>query len=511
MGTAGPARTAPARPAVIACTGKVLQRPAGLIWLLIAGQIVTWTLAPALTHVVPPLDVVEGYMWGQERVIATYKHPALPSWVLEMTRLLTGTVGWPAYLASQLFVGASFFFVYRLGCDLMGRERAAAGTLLLTGILYYSWTTPEFNHNIVQTTFWAGFAWALWRAVDRQALLWWVILAAFASLAFYAKLSTALLLVAGGIWMLLDARGRAAFATYGPFLALALLAVAVAPLGSWLAETNFAMLRYAAERTSYATPKGIHEFVLGALGALAGFLPLLAAGLVRRPAAGGGGAGTLPAVDPRALRFLLVLTGVPPALLIVAALVTGTGLKAAWASSMFNLTGLLAIAMSGARFHPRSLQRIAAVALGLVVAIPVAYAVFVSMPFRTGKPPLRVLWSGPEISARMSAVWDQATGGAPLRIVAGENWVAGLIALPLGDRPHLLSDVNLARSPWISARQLEDQGMLVVWEERKAPIDMQPYINARTEEWRFEKFTAPSSRIPIEIGYIVVPPRRVAR
>ena len=68
----------------------VLQNPTALVGLLVAGQIVAWTLAPTLTHVVPPLDVVEGYMWGREWVIATYKHPALPSWVLEATRILTG-------------------------------------------------------------------------------------------------------------------------------------------------------------------------------------------------------------------------------------------------------------------------------------------------------------------------------------------------------------------------------------------------------------------------------------
>ena len=64
---------------------QVLQSPAALVGLLVAGQIVAWTLAPTLTHLVPPLDVVEGYMWGREWVIATYKHPALPSWVLEAT------------------------------------------------------------------------------------------------------------------------------------------------------------------------------------------------------------------------------------------------------------------------------------------------------------------------------------------------------------------------------------------------------------------------------------------
>src|SRR5262245_54861144 len=76
--------------------------PATMIALFAAAQIVAWTLAPALTHSAPPLDVVAGYMWGREWVLATYEHPALPSWLLEASRLLTGSVGWPAYVVSQL-------------------------------------------------------------------------------------------------------------------------------------------------------------------------------------------------------------------------------------------------------------------------------------------------------------------------------------------------------------------------------------------------------------------------
>jgi hypothetical protein len=84
--------------------------PAVLVALMAVCQIAAWTLAPALTHSSLPLDVVEGYMWGREWVVATYKHPALPSWVLEITRIVTGTVGWPAYLVSQLFIAATFLF-----------------------------------------------------------------------------------------------------------------------------------------------------------------------------------------------------------------------------------------------------------------------------------------------------------------------------------------------------------------------------------------------------------------
>ena len=366
----------------------------------------------------PPLDVVEGYMWGREWVIATYKHPALPSWVLEATRIVTGAVGWPAYLVSQLFVAATFVFVYRLGCDLMGRQRAAAGTLLLTGIVYYSWPTPEFNHNVAQTTFWAGFAWALWRAVERQSIRWWMLLGAFGAGGIYAKLSTGLLFLAAAAWIVLDARARRSLATAGPWITLGIVVAAAAPLGLWLVESDFSMLRYAAERSYWSKPEGIHVFVLNAIGVLAGMLAILAVGLIGRRPRADTPPSTPPPIDPRVFRFLVMLIAVPPVLVIVAAVLTQTGLRAAWASSMFNLAGLLAIGLAAGRFDARALQRIAIVALALVIVIPVAYgiavAVAVAVPGRA-KPPLRVQWPGPEIAERMARVWDRATQGAPLR------------------------------------------------------------------------------------------------
>ena len=58
--------------------------PGALVTAAAALEVVVWTITPSIINSAPPLDVVEGYMWGREWVLATYKHPAMPSWVLEM-------------------------------------------------------------------------------------------------------------------------------------------------------------------------------------------------------------------------------------------------------------------------------------------------------------------------------------------------------------------------------------------------------------------------------------------
>ena len=503
---------------VIRRLDHILQDPAALVGLLVAGQIAAWTLAPVLTHYAPPLDVVEGYMWGREWVIATYKHPALPSWALEASRLLTGTVGWPAYVVSQLFVTATFMFAFLLGRDMMDPQRAAAGTLLLTGIAFYAWPTPEFNHNVAEMPFWAGLPWALWRAVERRGIGWWALVGALAAGGLYAKLTTALLLATLAAWILWDARARQSLSTPGPWIGLAVFLALAAPLARWLLTHDVGPLQYAAARSVQASGSLLHLLVvlLTVSLNLAGVLAMLAvAGLIgpRRRLdavdAGGEPPPPPPPVAPRALAYLFVLTMGPLALAVVSALLTGSNLRTAWGSSMFNLAGMLAIALTSDRFDATALRRIAVFAGVLLVVVPLAYAlVIVSGPSRAGAP-LRVSWPQAEISKRLVAVWARDTGGRPLRIVSGDAWVAGLVGIGARDKPSLLSFGDPAYSPWITPARLERDGMLIVWEARtkRIPERLQALVDARpAREERFS-WRRSKERGDLVVGYAIVPPK----
>ncbi len=498
------------RARVIRRLDQVLGNPSALVALLCVGQITVWTLAPALTHRSPPLDVVEGYMWGREWVIATYKHPALPSWVLESTRLLTGAIGWPAYLVSQLFIAATFVFAYLLGRDMLGPRRAAAGTLLLTGIAFYAWPTPEFNHNVAETPFWAALPWALWHAVERRRMGWWALAGLLAAGGLYAKLTTALLIATLAAWMLWDARARQCLATSGAWIGLVVFSIVVAPLALWLVAHDFQPLKYAAERAGQSSVGGLPVFFLSVALNLSGVLAILAySGLVgpffaRKPAAEPPPA----SVAPRALAYLVALTFGPLAIAAVAGLVSGSNLKSAWGSSMFNLAGILAVALTNDRFDNVALRRIAAAAAVVLVVVPSAYAAVVKIgPSRAGAP-LRVTWPQAAISKRFVALWTRETG-RPLRIIAGDDWIAGLVGITAKDRPSILNRGNLDYSPWITPERISREGMLIVWNatSQRIPGQLKPLMaGRRTGEERFHWRRMEGSG-DLAIGYAIVPPK----
>jgi 4-amino-4-deoxy-L-arabinose transferase-like glycosyltransferase len=484
-----------------------------LVAFVAIGQIVAWTLAPALTHSSPPLDVVEGYMWGREWVLATYKHPALPSWALEASRLLTGSIGWPAYLLSEACVAATFLCVYALGRDLMGPERAAAGTLLLTGIAFYAWPTVEFNHNLAEMPIWAALSLVLWRALGQGATWRWLLLGALAALGMYAKFSSALLLATMAAWLLWDQRARASLRTPGPWLGLCAFAVLVAPLVYWLFANDFAPLRYAAVRSTAGRGGGLHYFILNELLNLMGIGAMLwIAGLIgpRRGKQAPCAQQAAP-IDAGALTYLAALTCGPLAIAILGALASGANLKSAWGSCMFNLAGLLAVALTARRFDERALRHIAACAATLLILVPVGYALVVLyFPQRLGTH-MRVNWPQGEISRRLAGVWTRETG-APLRIVGGDNWIAGLVGVSAPDQPSLLSSGDPALSPWISAARLQRQGMLIVWDanRERIPPALQPLVAARKR--LEEHFAWPDRRgSELTIGYVIVAPNSAVR
>ncbi|MGT2465932.1 glycosyltransferase family 39 protein [Mesorhizobium atlanticum] len=239
---------------------------------------------PALVNVGPPTDVVEGFMWGREWVLLTYKHPQLPCWLLEISHLLTGSFRWPQYMLSQLMITTTFVLVYLLARDIMGSTRALAAVLLMPSIYFFGWPTPQFNHDYAQMPFWAGISWLLWRAARDGRPGWWLALGLVSGLGLYAKFSTALLLAFGGIWLLFDTRARSRLATPWPWLGLAVFLGIAAPLVVELFRLDFLPLTYAAHRNEWVLAHRARLYYIGVqLAGLCGFVVVLGlAGLLRR-------------------------------------------------------------------------------------------------------------------------------------------------------------------------------------------------------------------------------------
>jgi 4-amino-4-deoxy-L-arabinose transferase-like glycosyltransferase len=496
-------------------TTTSVDKPVAVLTVICMLQVAMWTLAPTLVHQAPPLDVVESYLWGREWVWATFKHPSLPGWVLEASYILTGVTGWPAYLVSQVMIVMAFVLVFLIGrdlfgADLRGSQLALGGVLLLTGIYYYSVSSPEFNHNVPQIPCYAAVIFTLWRAVTRGGLIWWTALGIAGALGVHIKYSFGIVLAVACIWLIFEPKARRTLSGAGPWLTALVFLAGAAPQIHWLISSDFGPLSFAARRAAGATANSPFLLLLTQIVDHAGLFALATvAGLFRplragpRPSLATGG------LDLFAFRFLLTFALGPVMFSVVLALAVHTGMKDMWPMPMFNLSGLLLVALMVDRFTEASLRRLIIGAALLLAMVPVGYAVTVRLADPYLKKPLPVTWPQAAISERLSDLWRSETG-RPLGIVAGDIWAAGLVALTAQGKPSIYIDGDRSRSPWITPERLAEEGALVVWLEKgngTPPSQLAALIGTSTRRESTFDWPYMASHSPLRIGYAIVPPR----
>ena len=443
-----------------------------LSWLAL--YFVLWTVLPLWLSGSYPLDVVEGIYWGHEWQWGYYKHPPLSSWLLYGFYAVFGHIG--PYLLSQLAIVLSLWLVYRLGRQLMSRQRALLGSLLLLAVFYYTWPSLEFNHNIAQLPVWAGIIYAFYLAITTQRLRYWLLFGLLAGAGMLVKYTVAILLLVAVLYSLLTPQRRL-WRTRGPWLALLLALLVFLPNVLWLWQHEWLPFTYAQARAAEAESSGGRLSALGFLATqLLNHLPLLLillatrTGLQRLPENTDTAALARP--NPQAQRFLWVMGLGPALLLVLLGLLLGIGLRDMWGMPMWSLSGLLVASLiPAARFERQYPRLLKGLAVWLLLAT-VLMGSYVQWGGQWRNKPSRMDWPQAALAQQADSTW-QALSRCGLDNIAGDYWLAGLAATDpaafSSDRPSVMIGGNPAYSPWMSAARLQSHGSLMVWPQGEPP------------------------------------------
>ena len=159
-----------------------------LFFVFLFIHLLLWVLAPSLTNKNLPLDTIEALAWGSNLDWGFNKHPPLSAFAVEIFYRIFGTNDWAYYLLSQLFVIIGFIAVYKFSNEILNNQKLALlSVLLLEGIYFYNFTTPEFNVNVAQLPFWALTVYYTWRCIKYDKLTDYIFLVLFAGLGILSK------------------------------------------------------------------------------------------------------------------------------------------------------------------------------------------------------------------------------------------------------------------------------------------------------------------------------------
>ena len=159
-----------------------------LFFIFLFVHLLLWVLAPSLTNKNLPLDTIEALAWGSNLDWGFNKHPPFSAFAVEIFYQIFGSNDWAYYLLSQLFVIAGFIAVYKFSNEIFKNQKLALlSVLLLEGIYFYNFTTPEFNVNVAQLPFWALTVYYAWRCIKYDKAIDYVFLGLFAGLGILSK------------------------------------------------------------------------------------------------------------------------------------------------------------------------------------------------------------------------------------------------------------------------------------------------------------------------------------
>ena len=484
-----------------------------LLSAFLALHVLLWWWLPALLQHNLPLDVIEQLAWGREWQIVYFKHPPLPAWIVESVAVVSGR--WPPalYLIGPLCSALSLFAVWRLGRAMLGPWRALLAVLAQEGVVYFTFFTPEFNHNVVLLPLWAALGLAGYRACfeSQRNTAHWLWFGALAALGMLGKYTTALLLLPLLGLAILHPSLRRVWRKPGPWLAVCVALLLLTPhlLGLW--RIDFTPLYFPFQRAPEATHWYDHIvypvlFAVAQFGDIAALLLAVALLAWRRP----GEPLVLPGPSrllPEQRAYLVTITWAPAALAVAASLVLGLHFKDMWGYPMWCFIGLFLMAEAVGPISRGGVQRFAAAWLIILLTVPTVFAVQQSVGGYLVRKPIRAEFPGHELAQAVEQRWHAVAGPAPLPIVAGDVWLAGNVAFYGADRPSVFIDADEDKSPWIAPSALVRQGAVLIWDASVGdPAWLARFPTAQRQPAIELPYVPPLGHPPARLGWAIVPP-----
>ena len=399
-----------------------------LFYIFITFHLIIWTLVPTLTNHNLPLDTIEALAWGSNLDWGFNKHPPVSAFFVEVFYQIFGNNDWAYYLLSQIFVIISFFVVWKFSEEFFSDKiYSLLSVLLLEGIYFYNFTTPEFNVNVCQLPFWALSVLYGWKGFKNNKTIDWLLFGLFAALGVLSKYLFIYLLIAMDVFFFyMIAKKKVNLKSLIfliPFLLILL------PHLIWLTENDYITITYGLHRTGTGDQSFLDHLILPVIflgkqiGILIPFFIMCFFAISKFKS-------KFDFKDQKLL-FLLIINIVPILLMFVTSMIMGVKIRTMWMTPFYLFFGVLVIYIFQSQINSNKLKGFVLTFLILFIFSPFAYA-YVSIT-ETDK---RTDYPGKRIAKQAQELWNKNRDEKIIYVI-GNEWEGGNLSYHLKDRPKL--------------------------------------------------------------------------
>ena len=397
-----------------------------ILTIFLLSHFAIWVLVPSITNHNLPLDTIEALAWGSNLDWGFNKHPPLSAFAVEVFYQIFGSQDWAYYFLSQICVVTSFFVVWKFSeYFFQNKIYSLIAILLLEGIYFYNYTTPEFNVYVSELPFWALTVYYCWKGFEKNDYASWLLFGFFSGLGVLSHYLFIYLLCALDvffIYLIINKKiNFKCLISYIPFLLVLL------PHLIWLTENNYITITYALHRTGLSEPNFLDHFIhpLIFLGKQIGILVpffLMVLLLVSKLK-------TNFNFKDKKLLFLLTINIIPIILMFLTSMLMGVKVRTMWMTPFYLFFGVLLIYIFQSQINLNKLKYFVSLFLILFIFSPFAYA-YISIT-QTDK---RTDYPGKEHAIEVQKRWDKKFE-SKINVVLGNEWLAGNLSYHLKSRP----------------------------------------------------------------------------
>jgi len=398
-----------------------------LFYIFIISHLIIWTFVPTLTNNNLPLDTIEALAWGSDLDWGFNKHPPASAFFVEIIYQIFGSQDWAYYLLSQIFVVISLYVVWKFSEDFF-RDKiySLISVLLLEGIYFYNYITPEFNVYISELPFWTLVVFFSWKSYSVNSFKNWFLLGLFSGFGFLSHYLFSYLLISIAIFFIYTFLKNKKF-NFKCLVALEVFIIVIIPHLIWLMKNDYITITYGLHRTESLSPNILDHIIypvlyLGKqLGILIPFWLMIFV-LVNKFKIKFN-------LKDKKLLFLISVNFIPIILIAFTSLIIGTKIKTMWMTPFYLFIGIFFVYIFQNQIKIKNLKYFFISFLFFFILSPLTYSVI-----SLSQDDKRTDYQGQKIAKKIQDQW-QKNHNETINIVLGNEWDAGNLSYHLQSRP----------------------------------------------------------------------------